>query len=161
MSEPTTIKQQLVELLNAALAEAGNPTVYVEADLTFGTPEAYEEGTVDTSEIDSYNTSILVTAGEGLEQVQYRLHYTRLDLSTLTRLRDAELVTEITTESSTHDVLAPVGEHLGVSFDAEDLDDVLFEAIDGESNLVTLRAAVGSLGFTGEATLVVSDLPPV
>lgn len=157
MSNPKPIKEQLIDLLNAALAQQGNPTVYVEADLTFGRPVAYDEGTVDTSEPDSFNTSIEVTAGEGLTEVKYRLHYHRYDLAHLASLRPSTINAALATESSTHDVLALINTHYGVPLLADDLEDDLFESVDADSYRVLLNATADSLGVIGSAALVIND----
>jgi hypothetical protein len=155
MSNPTPVptREQLVELFNEQLALSGIDTEYTEEDLTFGDPVAYEPGTVDPSEPEAINTRITVTAGEGLEQIVYQLHYTRLDLTTLGALFAPE-VEGTGSETSTHDLLEALSAHLRVELTEDDLEDELLEG-DGVIT-VTLRAKADSITVIGETTLTVT-----
>lgn len=152
MSNPKPIKEQLVDLLNAQLAANGIETEYDLADLTFGAPEAYDPETIDESEPESANTSVLVTYGEGFEQVQYRLHYCRLDIATLLAPREASFLVE-EEPTSTHDVLTEVSEHVNFELTAADLVDSAVTA-----GVVTIKAAPGSFAVRGEGSLEVEVL---
>lgn len=156
MSNPTPvpIKEQIVVLFNEQLADSGIDTEYDAEDLTFGDPIPYEPGTVDPSEPEAINTRITVTAGEGLETITYQLHYTRLDLATLASIRAPEVV-GTGSETSTHDLLEALSEHLHFELTEDDLEDDLIEG-DGELTVV-LRAKVDSLAVTGQTSLIVGS----
>lgn len=150
MSDPVkSIKEQLVDLFNAALIAEGVEAAYTVDDVTFGEVEAYDEGTFDPNSQTDHNTSVEVTVGEFLEQVTSRLHYTRYNLATLVGLRAPSFAGDADA-TSTYDVLDEVNEHIKVELTVEDVSDELVD--DG---LVTLKAIPQSLLVFGEATLVI------
>lgn len=151
MSQPLPIKEQLVILFNTRLAESGISTEYEEEDLTFAAPEAYDPGTIDESEPESANTSVLVTAGEGLEQVQYRLHYCRLNLARLASIRAASIEID-GSPTSTHDLLAEVSAHIKFELTEDDVSDELID-----DSIVTLIAEETSLSVIGQAAFGLTD----
>lgn len=150
MSNPTTITEKLIELFNDALLQSGNSTEYAEEDLTFAAPVAYEEGTVDESEPEAHNTSVLVTAGEDFTQVQYQLHYHRLDLERLFAPREPSLeLAELPT--STHDILEELSEHVGFELSEDDVQDLPIA-----SGVITVRAVAASLAVIGQAEILIT-----
>ncbi len=150
MSNPTPkpIDEQLLDLFNAALAQSGNSTEYALEDLTFGTPVAYDPETIDPSEPEAHNTSLLVTAGEGLEQVTYNLHYTRLSLERLFAPRDPELLVSAVPDT-TYPILEDISEHIGFVLSEDDVEDL--EIVNGT---VTVTAVPESLAVFGSATIL-------
>lgn len=151
MSQPLPIKEQLVDLFNARLAQSGISTEYVEQDLTFAAPEAYDPGTIDESEPESANTSVLVTAGEGLEQVQYRLHYCRLNLARLASIR-ADVIEIGMSPTSTYDILEAVSDHLKFVLTEDDVSDELIDV-----DIVRLIADPTSLSVIGQCSFTLIE----
>lgn len=155
MSNPKPINEQLVDLFNAQLAASGIEVEYEVADLTFGTPTAYDPETIDASEPESANTWIDVTAGEGLEQVTYRLHYCRLDLGHLVSLRDDFFEGSIAAGTSAHDLLTELSEACAIPVTAADVDDTALSSVTAEDAKLVLTAKADSLAFRGTATFTV------
>jgi hypothetical protein len=151
MSQPVPIKEQLIDLFNARLLASGITTEYAEEDLTFGDPEAYDPETLDPAEPEGANTSILVTAGEGLEEIQYRLHYCRLDLARLASIRADEIEID-GSPTSTHDLLEELSAHVKFELTEDDLSDELIE-----DDVVTLIAEATSLAVIGQASFTLVD----
>lgn len=155
MSNPKPINEQLVDLFNAALAQSGIETEYDVADLTFQAPVAYDPETIDENEPESANTSIECTAGEGLEQITYRLHYCRLDLATLASRKEDFFVGSLAGGTSAHDLLAEISEALGIAVTAADIDDTALSAVTAEEAKLVVTAKAGSLAFRGTTTFTV------
>jgi hypothetical protein len=149
MSQPIPIKAQLLDLFNDRLLVSGIDTQYTLQDLTFGVPEPYDVGTLDPAEPEGANTSILVTAGEGLTQIQYRLHYCRLDLSRLGSIRPDVMIVSIT-PTSTHDLLEDLTTHVKFLLTEDDLIDAPIA-----EDTVTLTAKPTSVGVIGETSFMV------
>lgn len=154
MSNPMTITEQLVELFNNALAQSGNSTEYTEEDLTFAAPVAYEEGTVDESEPEAHNTSVLVTAGEDFTQVTYNLHYHRLNLERLFAPREPSIEVAVL-PATTHDILEELSEHVGFELTETDVQDLPIA-----NGVITVRAVAASLAVMGEAQILVTEPDP-
>jgi hypothetical protein len=150
MSEPLPIKDQLVVLFNEKLAQSGIETEYVLNDLVFGEPEAYDPDTIDPAEPEGANTSILVTAGEGLEQIEYRLHYCRLDLARLASIRSHGIAI-VGEPTSTHDLLTELSAHVKFELTEDDIDDLLIE-----DNVVSLVALSTSLAVIGQTSFTIA-----
>jgi len=155
MSNPKPINEQLVDLFNAALAQSGVETTYVLADLTFQAPVAYDPETIDTNEPESANTSIECTAGEGLEQINYRLHYCRLDLAHLVSLRDDFFEGSVAPGTTAHDLLAEISETLGIAVTADDIEDTAQTDVTAEDAKLLIKAKAASLAFRGEVSVTV------
>ncbi len=155
MSNPIKpVKEQLVDLFNAALIQEGYEAAYVVGDVVFGEVTPYDEGTFDPTDHNSHNTSVEISVGEWLEQVQSRLHYTRYNLASLVGIRAPEFAGDADA-TSTYDVLDAINEHLGVELTVEDVEDLLIE--DG---VVTLKAIAQSLQVFGTATLTIEGVAP-
>lgn len=155
MSDPVkSVKEQLVDLFNAALIREGVEAAYTVDDVTFGEVTPYDEGTFDPNNKDAHNTSVEVSVGEFLEQVTSRLHYTRYNLATLAGLRAPELDADADA-TSTYDVLLEVNDHLKVELEEEDLTDELIE--DG---VIVLKANPQSLQVFGQASLTIEGVQP-
>lgn len=153
MSNPLTTKQKLIELFNAQLLASGITTEYDEADLTFSAPIAYEPGTVDENEPEAANTSIVVTAGTGLEQIVYRLHYCRLNLARLFEPR-AESIALEASPANTHAALDDVSELIEFELATTD---VANTAVSG--GIITFTALATSLAVVGAATIAFTVTP--
>lgn len=155
MSDPVkSVKEQLVDMLNASLVNEGIEAEYTVADVTFGEVTPYDEGTYDPTSLTGHNTSVVGSVGEFLEQVDFRLHYTRYNLHLLAGLRPHEFAADAEA-TSTYDVLAEINEHLKVELTEDDLVDELIE--DG---VVTLKAKPTSLQVFGETQLTIEGSAP-
>lgn len=155
MSNPKPIKEQLVDLFNAQLAASGIETEYLLADLTFAAPTAYDPETIDASEPESANTFVLVTAGEDFTQVQYNLHYCRLDLGHLVSVRDDFFEGSVAPGTTAHDLLAELSEAFGFPVTAEDIEDTALTDLTAEDAKLVVTALPTSLSFRGTATVTV------
>jgi hypothetical protein len=158
MSNPKPIKEQLVDLFNVKLVESGIEAEYVEADLTFAAPTAYDAETIDLNEPESANTFVLVTAGEGLTEVQYNLHYCRLDLAHLVSLREDFFAGSIAAGTTAHDLLDELSEAFGFPVTVDDVEDTALTNVTAEDATLVVTAKATSLSFTG--TVAVTVLAP-
>lgn len=152
---PVPVRQQLIDLFNAQLANSGIDTEYTDEDLTFSDPVAYDPDTIDQSEPLAHNTRMMVSTGSGLTEVNYQLHFTRLDLGTLASMR-SPAVQGTGAEVSTFDLLTVLSDHLQFELTEDDLEDLPLE---GDSVVsVRLRAKETSLAVVGETTIIVTSI---
>lgn len=170
MSNPATIQEQLVSLLNEALlAQQGLEAEYSVEDVTFGEPTLYAPGVIDLTQPTSRNTVVGLTvevAGEDAEadpiEITYNMHYNRLSIAHLLERSEGEI--ELTgDETSVYDILDQINARIGVELSEDDIEETLIEEDEGVYSVV-LRAADASLGYFGEIVLAltapVQDDPP-
>lgn len=153
MSNPLTTKEKLVELFNAQLAASGIDTEYTEEDLVFSAPVAYEPGTFDANEPEAANTSIVVTAGTGLEQIVYRLHYCRLSLARLFAPRAQTIALE-DAPTTAHSAIDEVSELIEFELTTADV-----AATAVANNRLTYTALAASLSVVGSASIAYTVEP--
>lgn len=145
--------QSLPDVL--AAINTANSTTYKVTEVTFGTPQALS-GTWK-GQVTSRNTGIRITAVQGSPyQGKRDLTYDRLNLATLTATNLPGFKCSAYNVTKVHDLLPMLQYWTGIQFTTDDLENQ--DLVDNGDNTqtTTLKAKVGSLGWIGQATLVVS-----
>lgn len=141
----------LLTAINAATADG---VVLEFADISFSAPEPADQN--------GNTTTVTVTAEpDGKYSDSVAVFYNRVQMEDIFLGAGIEVIeVDIATlgGSSTSDVVASLNTRYGLEFAVEDIVDEAFDVGDGQ---VTIKAAPGSLGYTGQmmVNLVTAPLP--
>jgi len=134
---------------------AANATAFKLTEVTFGTPQVLD-GTWQ-GQLTSRNTGVRVTAKAGSPyQGSKPFSYDRLNLASLNATNFKGYQCSAYNVTSVHGLFPMIAHWTGILFGTDDLEDLALVDNGNNTQTATLKAKAGSLGWIGEATLIVS-----